>query len=79
MKFRAKKPNHYKDVQWTQGTVAEFTKEDVEQAIKKGLHITTDKHDKITKKPVSALLNHWSPMDKEAKEATSGFLRRIKR
>lgn len=68
MKFRAKKPNHYKDVQWTQGEVAEFTESDVKKAIAKGVH-------KTTKKPISALLNHWSPMDKQAKKAVAGFAR----
>ena len=73
MKFRAKKANHYKDAQWAQGTVAEFSENDVKKAIAKGVHTTKDKRGKVTKKPMSALLNHWSPMDKEAKKAVAAF------
>lgn len=99
MKFRAKKPNNYKELQWIQGVVEEFTKKDVEDAIAKGWNTTEasvknmerriellveEKRKEIeievkrkwkvgTNKPVSALLNHWEPTDKESKEMTAEF------
>ncbi len=65
MKFRAKKANHYKAVQWTQGEVKEFTENDVKDAIAKGWNTTEASVENMERKITSLVEKKRKEIDRD--------------